>query len=62
MSQLNEAAALPRLPTPAIYSTATKTSDALMIAVAAMPTLRPRLSTESFVIEDVTMTPSPISI
>jgi len=38
------------------------TSDALMIAVAAMPTLRPRLSTESFVIEDVTMTPSPISI
>src|SRR6202000_1598335 len=40
----------------------TITSEALMIAVAVSPTFSPRSSTASLVIEDVRITPLPISI
>src|SRR5271165_1105468 len=49
-----EEAASPHLPT--------ITSDALMTANASSPTLRARSSTASLVIDEVTMTPPPISM
>src|ERR1700722_2643579 len=44
------------------YSVATMTSDALITAIAASPTLRPSSSTASLVIDEVITTPLPISI